>query len=128
MDYDKDESYLMGCETVEFQQKGKRHQLKKLEIKGSVNDHLEDSKEAGSGTEEQKLSDVKGKLQTEMLYGKSARPVVKGQRKRSKKVLFGRGMKLTVQAMSLLSFFFSLFGALSLYACVSEIGYCAVSK
>ncbi|KAF3456189.1 hypothetical protein FNV43_RR00839 [Rhamnella rubrinervis] len=90
-DYDRGESYLMGCETVEFQQKGKRrYQVKNLEVRDSVNDLLDDLKEAGSGTEEQKLNAAKGKLQTEVLYGKSARPVVKGQRKRSKRTLFGR--------------------------------------
>lgn len=87
----------MGCEIVEFQQQGKkRYQVKNLEVKGSVNDLLGDLKEAGSGTEEQKLSAAKGKLQSEVLYGKSARPFVKGQKKRSKKPLFGRGMPINV--------------------------------
>lgn len=130
-DYDRDKSYLMGCETVEFQQKGKkRYQVKNLEVKDSVNDLLDDLKEAGSGTEEQKLSAAKGKLQTKVLYGKSARPVVKGQWKRSKKTLFGIGMQVNAfkpSAVSPLFFSSSLCKVLSLYACVSEPDYCVVS-
>ncbi|XP_015892697.3 protein ALWAYS EARLY 3 isoform X1 [Ziziphus jujuba] len=80
-DYDRNESYLMdkeGAEAVEFQQKGKRYHVNKPDVKDSVNDLLDGIKEAGSGTEEQKLSTAKG------------RSIGKGLRKRSKKALFVR--------------------------------------
>lgn len=100
-DYDRNGSYLMcreGAETVGFQQKGERNHLNKLEDKDSLNDLLDDIKEAGSGTEEQKLSASKG------------RSIGKGLRKRSKKALFVRGMPVTVfKPRIIYPLFFGLF-------------------
>ncbi|KAF2310984.1 hypothetical protein GH714_018913 [Hevea brasiliensis] len=72
--------------------KGKRYHVRKPEVEENMDDHLDDLKEACSGTEEgQKLSATKGKLEMEVLGTKLPRPSNKGQRKRSKKVLFGEG-------------------------------------
>lgn len=73
--------------------KGKRYHVRKPEVEENVDDHLDDLKEACSGTEEgQKLGAVKGKLEMEGLGTKLVRSSSKGPRKRSKKVLFGEGM------------------------------------
>ncbi|XP_052881896.1 protein ALWAYS EARLY 3 isoform X3 [Gossypium arboreum] len=90
-DYAKDKNYsrnIEGTGTVEVQQKGKRYYRRKPEIEESVN-HLEDTKEACSGTEEgQQLCDFKGKFDCEVEDAKTSRASIKGPRKRSKKVLF----------------------------------------
>ncbi|XVE65643.1 hypothetical protein DITRI_Ditri08aG0016500 [Diplodiscus trichospermus] len=92
-DYVRDKSYsrnIEGIGTVEVQQKGKRYYRKKPEVEESVNNNLEDTKEACSGTEEgQKLCDFKGKFEAEVADAKTSRASIKGPRKRSKKVLFG---------------------------------------
>uniref|UniRef100_F6HDG1 Uncharacterized protein n=1 Tax=Vitis vinifera TaxID=29760 RepID=F6HDG1_VITVI len=60
------------------------------EVEDSGNNHLDDIKEACSGTEEgQKLSAVRGRLETEVVDAKIVRSSSQGTRKRSKKVLFG---------------------------------------
>ncbi|XP_065863604.1 protein ALWAYS EARLY 3 [Euphorbia lathyris] len=70
--------------------KGKRYQEKKLQLEESLDNHLDDIKEACSGTEEgQKLGASKGKLELEVVGTKLARSANKGPRKRSKKALFG---------------------------------------
>lgn len=88
-DYARDKRSSRGREgagTVEGQRKGKRYNGKKPEVEESINNDLDDVKEACSGTEEgQKPVAVKGKLQSEV----AARSSFKGQRKRSKKILFG---------------------------------------
>ncbi|XP_038890846.1 protein ALWAYS EARLY 3 isoform X5 [Benincasa hispida] len=82
--------YDLGKNTREIQRKGKRYYGKKPEVEESMYNHLDDIKEACSGTEEgQKSSSLRGKLETEDLDVKSARSSFKGQRKRSKKALFG---------------------------------------
>jgi hypothetical protein len=90
-DYARDKRNSRGREgavTVEGQQKGKRYNAKKPEVEESINNDLDDIKEACSGTEEgQKPVAVKGKLESEVV----ARSSFKGLRKRSKKVLFGEG-------------------------------------
>ncbi|KAH7573585.1 hypothetical protein JRO89_XS03G0176700 [Xanthoceras sorbifolium] len=92
--YARGKSYLMDTEdagTVEVQQKGKRCNTKKPKLGESVNNHLDDIKEACSGTEEgQQVGAVKGKFVMEVADEKTSRPSVKGLRKRSKKVLFKR--------------------------------------
>ncbi|XWS14047.1 hypothetical protein CRYUN_Cryun36dG0090200 [Craigia yunnanensis] len=92
-DYARDKNYsrnIEGTGTVEVQQKGKRYYKRKPEVEESVNNHLEDTKEACSGTEEgQKLCDFKGKFEAEVADTKTSRASIKGARKRSKKVLFG---------------------------------------
>ncbi|XP_012069373.1 protein ALWAYS EARLY 3 isoform X2 [Jatropha curcas] len=71
--------------------KGKRYQGKKPASEENADNHLDDVKEACSGTEEgQKLGAVKGKLEMEVVGAKFSRSN-KGPRKRSKKVLFGEG-------------------------------------
>lgn len=93
--YSRDKSYLMDTETagtVEAQQRGKRCRSKKPKLEESVNNHLDDIKEACSGTEEgQNMIVVKGKFGMEIADEKIPRFYSKGSRKRSKKVLFKRG-------------------------------------
>ncbi|ONI28356.1 hypothetical protein PRUPE_1G139300 [Prunus persica] len=89
--YDRNEKYAMGREgtgTLEVQQRRKRYFVKKKEVDESKNKHVEDIKEACSGTEEgQKLGAIKGKLDTKV--AKSARSFYKDTRKKSKKALIG---------------------------------------
>ncbi|KAJ6313541.1 hypothetical protein OIU77_014930 [Salix suchowensis] len=60
-----------------------------MDEKKSLDNHLDDVREACSGTEEgQKLEAVKEKFEMEVAYSKPVRSS-KGSRKRSKKVLFG---------------------------------------
>lgn len=95
-DYSIDKGYIRvreGVGTVEGQPKRKRYSGKKLEVEESINNDLDDIKEACSGTEEgQKPGAVKGKLESEVM----ARSSSKGLRKRSKKVLFGGGTSTIV--------------------------------
>lgn len=92
-DCDREKSYLMGrADTADSREKGKNYHVKKLEAEDDLNDHLDDIKEASSGTEEQKLNAVKGRIQTEVGNVKSPRSLSKGPRKRSRKSLFGGGM------------------------------------
>lgn len=84
--------YDLGKNTREIQRKGKRYYGKKPEVEESMYNHLDDIKEACSGTEEgQKSGSLRGKLETEDLDVKSVRSSFKGPRKRSKKALFGGG-------------------------------------
>uniref|UniRef100_A0A2N9IY91 HTH myb-type domain-containing protein n=1 Tax=Fagus sylvatica TaxID=28930 RepID=A0A2N9IY91_FAGSY len=86
-DYARDKRYLRGREGAGTvgQQKVKRYHVKKPDVEESLNNDLDDIKEACSGTEEgQKPGAVKGKLESEVV-----RSPFKGLRKRSKKVLFG---------------------------------------
>ncbi|KAL4311611.1 hypothetical protein GQ457_01G030910 [Hibiscus cannabinus] len=91
-DYARDKNHsriVEGTGTVEVEQKGKRYRRRKPEVEESVNNHLEDTKEACSGTEEgQQLCDFKGKFDAEVADAKTSRALIKGPRKRSKKVLF----------------------------------------
>ncbi|KAJ0093660.1 hypothetical protein Patl1_25107 [Pistacia atlantica] len=91
--YARDRSHLMDTEsagTFKGQQKGKRSHSKRPKLEESVNNQLDDIKEACSGTEEgQTLGAVKGKFGTE-IDEKISRSTYKGSRKRSKKVLFKR--------------------------------------
>ncbi|XP_031739375.1 protein ALWAYS EARLY 3 isoform X1 [Cucumis sativus] len=82
--------YDLGKSTREVQRKGKRYYGKKPEVEESMYNHLDDIKEACSGTEEgQKSGSLRGKLENEDLDVKSVRSSFKGPRKRSKKALFG---------------------------------------
>ncbi|KAJ0035662.1 hypothetical protein Pint_24565 [Pistacia integerrima] len=91
--YARDRSHLMDTEsagTFKGQQKGKRSHSKRQKLEESVNNQLDDIKEACSGTEEgQTLGAVKGKFGTE-IDEKISRSTYKSSRKRSKKVLFKR--------------------------------------
>ncbi|KAB5537448.1 hypothetical protein DKX38_014981 [Salix brachista] len=70
--------------------KGRRyHGRRSLEVEENLDNHLDDVREACSGTEEgQKLEAVKEKFEMEVAYSKPVRSS-KGSRKRSRKVLFG---------------------------------------
>ncbi|KAF5465516.1 hypothetical protein F2P56_015513 [Juglans regia] len=102
-DYALDKGYLRGREgvgTVEGQPKRKRYSGKKPEVEESINNDLDDIKEACSGTEEgQKPGAVKGKLESEVV----ARSSSKGLRKRSKKVLFGGDEGFSFDALQTLA-------------------------
>ncbi|KAH9765727.1 protein ALWAYS EARLY 3 [Citrus sinensis] len=93
--YSRDKIYLMDAETadtIEIQQKGKRYHSKKLKQEESVSNHLDDIKEACSGTEEgQDMVVTKGKFAMEIADEKNSTSYSKGSKKRSKKVLFKRG-------------------------------------
>lgn len=95
-DYGRDKHYLTiaeGVGTIEVQQKGKKFYGKKADVEDSGNNHLDDIKEACSGTEEgHKLSGVRARLETDVVDAKIARSSSQGTRKRSKKVLFGGGL------------------------------------
>lgn len=77
--------------------KGKKFRGRKSEVEESIVSHLDDIKEACSGTEEgQKLGIRKGKMKMDVSNAKLARPSNKGPRKRSKKVLFEEGKLDTI--------------------------------
>ncbi|OMO53706.1 hypothetical protein CCACVL1_28433 [Corchorus capsularis] len=107
VDYARNKKYLInkkGTATVEVQQRGKRHYRRKAGVEESVNNHLEDTKEACSGTEEgQKLCDFKGELESDVADTKTSRASLKGPRKRSKKVLFGRVEDTSFDALQTLA-------------------------
>lgn len=91
--YARERSHLIDTESAgTFEgQRGKRSHSKRPKLEESVNNQLDDIKEACSGTEEgQTLGAVKGKFGTEV-DEKISRSTYKGSRKRSKKVLFKRG-------------------------------------
>uniref|UniRef100_A0A5B6Z075 SANT domain-containing protein n=1 Tax=Davidia involucrata TaxID=16924 RepID=A0A5B6Z075_DAVIN len=105
-DFPRDRSYLMETEDVGTvkAQKGSRLYGKKLEVDDSGNNHLDDIKEACSGTEEeQKLVAVRGKLGIEVTDGKFARSSSQVPRKRSKKVLFRRDESSAFDALQTLA-------------------------
>ncbi|KAK9289020.1 hypothetical protein L1049_017491 [Liquidambar formosana] len=92
-DYARDKIYLRDTGSAgrdEVKRKGKKFYGKKPEVEDSGINHLDDIKEACSGTEEgQKLGAVKRKLEPEVADMKITRFSSKGPRKRSKKILFG---------------------------------------
>lgn len=70
------------------EEKGTKYCRKKFELKGNVNKHLDDVKEASSGTDEDKGLDlIKYKIDTNFAGTKSARSSFKSLRKESRKVL-----------------------------------------
>ncbi|KAI4345449.1 hypothetical protein L6164_012572 [Bauhinia variegata] len=76
-----------GAGRVKNQEKGFKYQPKKLELEENVNKHLDDIKEASSGTDDGKrLGFVKSNIETDIADEKITRPDYKGPRKRSKKV------------------------------------------
>lgn len=80
-------------ETGRTMQKGRRLSGRKLEIDDTGDNHFDDIKEACSGTEEgYRLGAVKGKHDKEVAGERVSRASSLGLRKRSKKVLFQRGM------------------------------------
>lgn len=82
----------IGDYAREKRRKGKRYHGKKTEVEESMDNHLDDIKEACSGTEEGQKLGIKGKFEMEVASTKLGRASNKGPRKRSKKVLFGEGM------------------------------------
>ncbi|KAJ6719731.1 LIN-9 [Salix purpurea] len=84
--------------------KGRRyHGRRSLEVEENLDNHLDDVREACSGTEEgQKLEAVKEKFEMEVAYSKPVRSS-KGSRKRSKKVLFGEVEDTDFDALEVLA-------------------------
>ncbi|GAY35971.1 hypothetical protein CUMW_019620 [Citrus unshiu] len=105
--YSRDKIYLMDAETadtIEIQQKGKRYHSKKLKQEESVSNHLDDIKEACSGTEEgQDMVVTKGKFAMEIADEKNSTSYSKGSKKRSKKVLFKRDESSEFDALQTLA-------------------------
>lgn len=65
----------------------------KLEPGENLNKHLDDIKEASSGTDDGKnLSFSKSNIDTDFADAKYARSSYKGSRKKSKKLLFEKGI------------------------------------
>ncbi|KAL9410355.1 hypothetical protein AB3S75_044171 [Citrus x aurantiifolia] len=105
--YSRDKIYLMDAETadtIEIQQKGNRYHSKKLKQEESVSNHLDDIKEACSGTEEgQDMVVTKGKFAMEIADEKNSTSYSKGSKKRSKKVLFKRDESSEFDALQTLA-------------------------
>ncbi|KAF7813668.1 Protein ALWAYS EARLY 3 [Senna tora] len=91
-EYSRKFSQLSGRESSrrgKNQEKEKRCHRKKLEHEENANKHLDDVKEASSGTDKGKrLGSVKSKIDTAFASAENARSSFKGFRKTSKKVLF----------------------------------------
>ncbi|CAK9145546.1 unnamed protein product [Ilex paraguariensis] len=83
--------------------KGRGHYGKKLEVDDDCTNHLDDFKEACSGTEGQKLGKVMGKFVMEVTDAKISRFSSQGLRKRSKKVLFEGDEGSTFDALQTLA-------------------------
>lgn len=104
-DYAREGKYLMDTErvcTVEVQKKGKKFYGKQPEVDIGIS-HVDDVKEACSGTEGQILGAVRGKHQPEAADAKNARSSSKGPRKRSKKLLFGADESSAFDALQTLA-------------------------
>lgn len=87
--------YLKQSGRVCTTNKGKKIDRKKLDVDDSTNNHLDDIKEACSGTEEgQRLGAARGKMNVDAKVSKSS---PQNSRKKSKKLLFGRGMQLLLK-------------------------------
>lgn len=73
--------------------KGIKHYGKSLEPVEKINKHLNDIKEASSGTDDGKnLSSIQSNFDTDFTNAKSARSSYKSSRKKSKKPLFEKGI------------------------------------
>ncbi|KAK4425827.1 protein ALWAYS EARLY 3 [Sesamum alatum] len=81
-------------ESVSFpttRQKGTKVEGKKIEVDNNNESHLDNIKEECSGTEEgQRLGATRGKFDVEVNDTKTSRSFMQSQKKKSKKVLFGR--------------------------------------
>ncbi|XP_061349128.1 protein ALWAYS EARLY 3 [Gastrolobium bilobum] len=74
---------------VRNQEKRIKHYRKNLEPEENLNQHLNDKKEASSGTDDGKsLSFIKSNFDTDFAYAKNLKSFYKGSRKKSKKLLF----------------------------------------
>ena len=70
-----------------------KHSGKNLEPEENLNKHLDDIKEASSGTDDGKnLSFIKSNFNTDFADAKNTRPSYKGSKKKSKKRLVEKGM------------------------------------
>lgn len=84
--------------------KGKGSYGKKLQVDKSGNNHLDDIREACSGTEEgQKMGPERRKYDAEVNDAKASRSSSQGPRKRSKKVLFRRDEISALDALQALA-------------------------
>ncbi|KAJ4967952.1 hypothetical protein NE237_014653 [Protea cynaroides] len=92
-EFAREANYLMGAEgvgTVEVPRKGKKFHRKRPKVEEIDNNHFDDVREACSGTEEGlSLSNVKGKIETEVTNAKTERSSSQGPRKRSRQLFFG---------------------------------------
>lgn len=93
-------NYLMEPRSVgKTMQKGRRLNEKKLEAGESGDYNFHDIKEACSGAEDHRLGAVRKKLEMEILNDKVSKTCSQGFRKRSKKVLFQRGVLIFLQCL-----------------------------
>ncbi|CAI0626887.1 unnamed protein product [Linum tenue] len=94
-DYTRDITFL----------RGKRYQKWRPELEESVDNHLDEIKEACSGTEEgQKLGAGKGRFEAEVSNSKLSRsPYDRAPKKKSKKLLFGEGEDIALDALQTLA-------------------------
>ncbi|GAA0140848.1 DNA metabolism protein [Lithospermum erythrorhizon] len=77
---------------------------KKLEVDENYENHLNEIKEACSGTEEsQRLGAGRAKFETEVSDAKSSRSSLQGSRKRNKKILFSKDEESAVDALQTLA-------------------------
>lgn len=73
--------------------KGRKHYGKNLEPVENINKHMNDIKEASSGTDDGKnQSSIQSNFDTDFTNAKSARSSYKGSRKKSKKLNFEKGI------------------------------------
>lgn len=84
--------YMMDSGSIGVErQKDKNVERQKFDD-GNNENHLDDIKEECSGTEEgQRLNSIRGKLELDDTDAKTFRHTMQTQRKKSKKVLFGKG-------------------------------------
>ncbi|KAA8527473.1 hypothetical protein F0562_034812 [Nyssa sinensis] len=104
--FPRDKGYLMETEDASTAEarKGRNFFAKKLEVDDSGTHHLDDIKEACSGTEEgQEFDAVREKPEVEVMDGKFARFSSQVPRKRSKKVLFRRDESSAFDALQTLA-------------------------
>ncbi|CAA0841711.1 Protein ALWAYS EARLY 3, partial [Striga hermonthica] len=85
-------------------QKGRKLKGKKFEIENNDDRHLDDTKEECSGTEEdQKSGVIRGKFDLEANNTNISRSPTQSQRKKSKKVLFGKDEEPAFDALQALA-------------------------
>ncbi|KAK9136957.1 hypothetical protein Sjap_007551 [Stephania japonica] len=97
-DFVRDTSYMMDTEgvgTMEVQQKGKTNRRRKRDFQTINNDHLEDVREACSGTEEGlDASSARERAEAEVTDFKIERPSPQGSRKRGRQLFFDESTAL----------------------------------
>ncbi|KAK6130513.1 hypothetical protein DH2020_035741 [Rehmannia glutinosa] len=85
-------------------QKGRKLEGEKIEVDNNYESHLDDTKEECSGTEEgQRSGTTRGKFDVEVNNTKISRSSMQSQRKKSKKVLFGKDEEPAFDALQTLA-------------------------